>query len=71
MTHGEIEAIARAVCEKLGLDPEARAAQAEYDPRGYSISFMVRWQVVARQVREHLAMQEAIAEVRGEKGVGG
>ena len=61
MTDAQIEAIARAYCVKLGLDP---------DENIHPVLTVKRWERLADKVRDHFALQEAIAEVLGEKGVG-
>jgi len=58
MTDAQIEAIARAYCVKLGLDPDA--SLPNYNDRD-SGNYIARWRLHA------IAMQEAIAEVLGEK----
>jgi len=61
MTEVEIEAVARLYCRKLGLDPDTVvfSSGGAWIPRG-----ALMWRIKSRQVREAIAMTDAIAEVR-------
>jgi hypothetical protein len=63
MTDAQIEAIARAYCVKLGLDPDERiwSSNGAWIPHGE-----LMWRIKARQVREAIAMRAAIQEVLGD-----
>jgi hypothetical protein len=59
MTDAQIEAIARAYCVKLGLNPDAEG----WGPMG---GFRPEWRCQVPKVREAIAMHDAIAEVLGD-----
>jgi hypothetical protein len=63
MTDAQIEAIARAYCTKLGLDPDAQ----EWGPLG---GFRPAWRYKTPEIREAIAMREAIDDVLGKDAKG-
>lgn len=75
MTDAQIEAIARAMCEKLGENPDFRGFSqfggAPFHPNWWRYSTRVAQELhnrgkEARAVREAVAMREAITEVLGD-----
>jgi len=57
-----IEAVARAYCRRMGLDPDEKT-WGESSPGSLQCSFRPYWRTMVERAREAIAMQEAIAEV--------
>jgi hypothetical protein len=70
MTEDQIERAARALCRMRGLDPDGIVGHdAPVGPSGYQPGVMLcspRWQLVAREIRTALQIQQAIQEATSE-----
>ncbi len=62
MTEAQVEAVARAYCRRMGLDPDEKGGECPWTGQ-LVISLKPNWETYSLAARHHIAMREALDEV--------